>query len=109
MRNLGIAFVTFALLTGAASKAMAVADPHAPKDGKTAAVADPHGHGEAKPGLLDYRVDTGIWAAVVFLILLLILRKTAWGPMLEGLKKREESIRGAVEEAKILREENIKA
>jgi len=105
MRNLGIAFVTFVLLTSVATKASAAADAHPPKDGKSA-VVDDHG---PKPGLLDYRVDTGIWAAVVFLILLLILRKTAWGPMLEGLKKREESIRGAVEEAKLLRAENARA
>src|SRR5262245_34611178 len=42
--------------------------------------------------------DLGVWAIVVFILLLLILRKAAWGPMLEGLQKREESILSAVEE-----------
>src|SRR5207249_3975584 len=34
-----------------------------------------------------------------------ILRKVAWKPMLEGLHKREETIRGAMEQAHQAREE----
>jgi F-type H+-transporting ATPase subunit b len=49
--------------------------------------------------------DLGIWALVIFVGLLLILRKFAWGPMVEGLQKREQSIRSAVDEAKSAREE----
>ncbi len=44
--------------------------------------------------------DLGLWAIVVFVGLLFILRKMAWDPMLEGLQKREETIKNAVEEAK---------
>jgi F-type H+-transporting ATPase subunit b len=96
MQILRMATVTFVLLVGAATSFAAT--PPAP------GAEAPHA-----PGLLEFRIDTGIWAAVVFLVLLLVLRKAAWGPMLEGLKKREESIKGAVEEAKILREENARA
>src|SRR5206468_1913312 len=49
--------------------------------------------------------DLGLWAIVVFVLLILILRKAAWGPMLDGLQKREENIRNAVEEAKKARAE----
>ncbi len=49
--------------------------------------------------------DVGIWAIVVFVLLLFILRKLAWDPMLEGLKKREDTIKSAVEEAKLARED----
>lgn len=49
--------------------------------------------------------DTALWTIVVFVLLLVILRKAAWGPMLEGLQKREETIKSAVEEAKLAREE----
>lgn len=49
--------------------------------------------------------ETAIWSIVVFLLLLFILRKMAWAPMLEGLQKREQSIRSAVEEAKVARDE----
>jgi F-type H+-transporting ATPase subunit b len=51
------------------------------------------------PSVLDFRWDLGLWTFVVFLVLLAILGKMAWGPMLEGLKKREENIRGALAEA----------
>jgi F-type H+-transporting ATPase subunit b len=49
--------------------------------------------------------DLGLWTLVVFILLFLILRKLAWGPMLEGLHKREDAIRSAVEEAKLARAE----
>ena len=58
---------------------------------------------EIKP--LEIFWDTALWSIVVFVALLFILRKMAWGPMLEGLQKREDSIRSAVEEAKKAREE----
>lgn len=51
------------------------------------------------------RIDLLIWTLVVFLTLFFLLKKTAWGPILEGLHKREEAIRGAVEEAKLARKE----
>jgi putative AlgH/UPF0301 family transcriptional regulator len=36
---------------------------------------------------------------VLFILLFFALNKTAWGPMLEGLQKREENIRRAIDEA----------
>jgi F-type H+-transporting ATPase subunit b len=65
------------------------------------ALADGEGGGD----ILSPRFDLGIWTIVVFVGLLLILRKTAWGPMLAGLQKREETIRSSVEEAKRTRDE----
>lgn len=56
------------------------------------------GHGASGP--LDLWYDTAIWTIVVFGAMLLILRQKAWGPILEGLKKREETIRSSLEEAK---------
>jgi F-type H+-transporting ATPase subunit b len=55
--------------------------------------------------ILAPRFDLGIWTLVIFVILLLVLRKFAWGPMLEGLRKREETIRGSVEEARRTRDD----
>lgn len=52
--------------------------------------------------------DLGLWTLVVFLLLLFILRKMAWGPMLSGLQKREDSIKSALEEAKRSNEESQK-
>src|SRR4029453_19685850 len=42
---------------------------------------------------------------VVFLVLLFVLWKFAWGPMLTGLQKREDSIRAALDEAAKARDE----
>ena len=50
-------------------------------------------------------LDLAIWTVVVFLILLFVLRKWAWAPMLEGLEKREQAIAGAIEDAKAARAE----
>jgi F-type H+-transporting ATPase subunit b len=49
--------------------------------------------------IFDVRFDLGLWSLVVFLALLLILKKYAWGPILEGLQRREENIRSALAEA----------
>lgn len=66
----------------------------------------------AKPhkevNVMEIRWDLGLWAIVVFLILFTILRTKAWGPILEGLQKREEHIRLAVEEAKNARAETAR-
>ena len=50
------------------------------------------------------------WMLVSFLIVLLLLKKYAWGPILSGLKSREESIESPLNEAEKARAEmaNIK-
>ncbi len=66
---------------------------------------------EPDPGIADLAGlswDLALWTVVVFLLLLFILRKVAWKPMLEGLQKREESIKSALEEAKRSHEESLK-
>jgi F-type H+-transporting ATPase subunit b len=55
---------------------------------------------ERPPNFLELRWDLGLWTIVVFGLLLWILSKLAWKPMLEGLQKREETIRGHLEEAR---------
>ncbi len=49
-----------------------------------------------------------IWTAAVFLVLLLVLRKWAWKPILEALQAREDGIRQNLEEAQKSREEGQK-
>jgi F-type H+-transporting ATPase subunit b len=53
-------------------------------------------------------LDLTVWTIVVFLILLFVLGKFAWAPMLKGLEARERSIHQAVEEAHKAREETSK-
>jgi F-type H+-transporting ATPase subunit b len=47
----------------------------------------------------NFKGDLTIWTAVVFLVVLAILYKAAWGPIAEGLQKREREIAGQIAEA----------
>ena len=59
-----------------------------------------------KEGLL--KVDPGLflWTIITFLVLLLILWKTAWKPIVEALESRSEKVRGDVEKAEKARFES---
>lgn len=52
-----------------------------------------------------------VWTLIAFLIVLWILAKKAWGPIVNALKTREQSIQDALDEANKAREEinNLKA
>ncbi|HLF13381.1 MAG TPA: F0F1 ATP synthase subunit B [Bacteroidota bacterium] len=54
--------------------------------------------------MLDPNPGLIVWTIVTFVLLLLVLRKFAWKPLLKALHDRESSIRGTLEHA-----ENAKA
>jgi F-type H+-transporting ATPase subunit b len=67
-----------------------------------------HGEKHIAPGpdrIFERALDLTIWTIVVFVILLFVLGKYAWGPMMKGLEAREHAIHSAVEEAHKAREE----
>ncbi len=74
-----------------------------------AALAAPADHGGASHEAEDetaglnpinsWRSDLAIWTAVVFLLLLVVLRKFAWGPIVQGLQKRERAIADQIAQA----------
>lgn len=86
----------------------------------SAVASDPPAHGEAahadaahgdshdadKPALLQWELGTAIWSVIVFLILLTILRVTAWKPVLQGLQQRENFITDSLAKARHEREES---
>lgn len=87
--------------------------PAAPGAGTTAAAAD-HGthaatdaHGADVPAELlrgpSEGLITGITTLIVFLFLVVVLGKFAWGPISTGLKAREDKIRKDIEEAEAAR------
>ena len=51
-----------------------------------------------EPGLL-------IWTIITFIVLLLVLRKVAWKPLLTALEERENTIRNSLDGAQRAREE----
>lgn len=69
--------------------------------------ADEHGGGasEGSGNPLEIMTDTAIWTVIIFFAMIFVLRAKAWNPILEGLQKREETIRTSLEEAKKTRDE----
>jgi F-type H+-transporting ATPase subunit b len=83
----------------ASSAGLAAGSEHGPKSGPAAPAASseptPHGdkgQGGSEINPLAFQKDLAIWTAVVFLVLLAILWKFAWGPIADGLDKREHRI-----------------
>ena len=88
------------------------ADPH----GDDQAAGDAaHGVADAAHGAADaahaspnlFSVDPGllIWTIVTFVIVLVVLRFTAWNPLMSSLAERQRNIEGAIEEAQTARSE----
>lgn len=59
---------------------------------------------EGQGNLFAGDIGNAVWTLVIFLLVLLILGKFAWGPLLSGLQQREEFIRRSLQEAKDDRE-----
>lgn len=65
-------------------------EPAGEAHGKGAGAA-PHG-GEGGVSPLTFKSDLAIWTGVVFILLVLVLWKYAWGPIADGLDKREKRV-----------------
>lgn len=56
--------------------------------------------------LLDqFSVGLFFWQSLIFLLLLFLLKKFAWKPILDALHQRETTIKESLEQAKLAREE----
>ena len=60
-------------------------------------------------GIMDLRPGLTIWTAITFLLLVVLLSKFAWGPIVRMLDERERTIREAIEQAKKERAEAERA
>jgi F-type H+-transporting ATPase subunit b len=61
--------------------------------------ADAAGEAHASPNLFSVEPGLMIWTMVTFIVVLIILRMTAWKPIMKGLQDRQNSIEGAIAEA----------
>ena len=59
----------------------------------------------AAGGITDINVGLTIWTGITFLVLLWVLRRFAWGPIVRTLDERERTIREAIEAARREREQ----
>ena len=78
---------------GAYESSPAKDSPAVVEGGAEAEHADDH-HGEAKGPMTASQndVDLMLWSLVTFVVFVFVLRKLAWGPLMEGLEKRESGV-----------------
>ncbi|MBI5401941.1 MAG: F0F1 ATP synthase subunit B [Ignavibacteriae bacterium] len=57
------------------------------------------GDGHEKPSLLAVNPGLIIWTIIIFVLLLILLKKIAWGPLIKALHSREDSIKTSIENA----------
>lgn len=63
---------------------------------------------EGGGGLYDINTGLSVWTLVVFVSLLLILKKYAWGPIVDAVDSREKGIQAAIDGAAELNAEAAK-
>jgi F-type H+-transporting ATPase subunit b len=63
------------------------------------------GGGQGASALITPEIGLMFWTLVTFLILLVLLAKFAWGPILKAMNAREDGIRSEIDNARKEREE----
>lgn len=113
LRILPLSFLLLLTLSGSAASvaadeqvsggaAHAEADSQAASGEHAESGADAHddGHGEGhESGVPGFKRDLALWSLIVFVCFLFLLKKSAWGPLIQGLDNREAGIRRAIAEA----------
>jgi F-type H+-transporting ATPase subunit b len=85
-----------ALLLGSST----LAEDH-PAPAAGASAADPHAAGvEHQVGIFEGGIGNSIITLIIFGLVVAILGRYAWPPLMKGLSDREEQIRGALEKAR---------
>ena len=62
-----------------------------------------------KPGMVQVHGGTLFWSVVAFLLLFIVLKKVAWGPIISALETREKEIKEALNSAASAKEDAEKA
>lgn len=60
---------------------------------------------EGGPGLFDVNLGLSLWTVVIFLLLVGLLGKYAWGPILSQVEAREKRIQDALDQSAASRDE----
>jgi len=92
--------LTIANILAAALLAAAAATPAA-----IAAAATPAESPEAANNVFAGDIGNALWTVIIFVLVLVVLGKFAWGPLLAGLQAREAYIRESLETARRDRQE----
>jgi F-type H+-transporting ATPase subunit b len=81
----------------APAKADAADASTAEAEDHTGAHGDDHGHPSGVP--LGFKDDLALFSLITFVLFIAVLGKFAWGPMIQGLDKRELGIQKAIDDA----------
>jgi F-type H+-transporting ATPase subunit b len=105
-----VGFVAFFALAALLARPLSAQEDTPKQEAPAAEHTEKSGHAEGGipggvKGLFSWTLDLALWTIVVFLLLLFVLGRFAWKPMLEGLQKREDNIRSALDEAQRARDE----
>jgi F-type H+-transporting ATPase subunit b len=70
----------------------------------SAVFASEAGGAHAEPGApMDFVGDLAIWSLVTFVVYLIVLKKAAWGPLIQGLDQREAKMKQQIADAEAAR------
>lgn len=96
------------LLFGIVCVVLVAASAASAQAGPVFAAGDSAGAGKpmgVEKGLFKGAIEVSLWTIMVFLILMFLLTKFAWGPIRDGLNQREQSIARDKREAELARKE----
>ena len=65
---------------------------------------DPH-HEKSGGGGMEFKKDLALWSLITFLLFILVLKAFAWGPLVDGLDKREANFRNQLAAAEAARKQ----
>lgn len=98
------------LLAGFVFAAAVVSTPdlQAADAGHAVEEGDHGGHPEPDTSVpMKFQNDLILWTIVTFVLFLVVLKKVAWGPLIEGLDNRESKYRKLLEDAKADRDKAV--
>lgn len=66
---------------------------------------DPHAAGESheKRPVIEWHRDLAVWSLITFVVYILVLKKAAWGPLIQGLDARESRMKQQIADAEAAR------
>jgi F-type H+-transporting ATPase subunit b len=63
---------------------------------------------EHTPSLLSFDPGVSIWTLGIFIVLLIVLKKLAWKPIIDSLDAREKTIKSSLDQAAHIQAENAR-
>lgn len=85
---------------------LAQAGTHGETTAETAHAGSAHAEAGALPPFLRFDPGVWIWTMLVFVLLLLILRKMAWKPIIASIEERDRTIKDSLDQAARIQSES---